>query len=294
MSGSRFWARTAGLLAALVCVAAGATPAHAGTPPDSCGRWSRQVYAITTSGGLTAETICLDPAMAVQQWTHTQVIATSGWGDTYAALWSGEQHGSGRLYYRVAASTGALYWSRDLTTWKDVGQSLGDWRRFTSIISPAVGVLDVLDDQGSVFQLTETDWVTGSDVWTETRLTSAFGADQLVGADGESPFLGMARGATARLVGLTADGAAGPLQITVPQGVVPAQVAPFSFARYRTAAMAITLTGRLALLLPIDCSGDHRIWAVKTSTGAQYAKLFLGEYLPVPGEGPVEWQCDRS
>jgi hypothetical protein len=122
----RVWLRRFTLIAVVAVSAAtlAVTPALADPGPDpspECALWERRVYAMTTDGGLVEHKYCLDVTRVVSRWTSSRVVATEGWADTSAVFWSGERYGDG-AFYRVSASLGRLYWSRDLSSWQQVSK----------------------------------------------------------------------------------------------------------------------------------------------------------------------------
>ncbi|TWP47019.1 hypothetical protein FKR81_33765 [Lentzea tibetensis] len=264
------------------------TPALADPPPDPCALWERQVYAITTAGGLVEHRFCLETNRDASRWAGEQVVAREGWADVAAVFWSGVRHGTG-VYYRVSATTGGLYWSADLLSWQQVGAS--DWRGFTSLISTEPGVIYGTDKAGAVHRWVHSGWQDGADTWDGERIVALSGASRLIG-DTREGIIGLtgdgtvtAWTATGRVVGRTK------LRITVPDIVAPEQIVAFDLSpKYPTSAFAITTTGRLAVLMPTSCESNNRVWRVDEEKGSGYRKVFTGGYV-ANGQGPVEWQC---
>jgi hypothetical protein len=85
----------------------------------------------------------------------------------------------------------------------------------------------------------------------------------------------------------------GKVRISVPAAVVPEQIVSFDFRTHRTAGFAITRTGQLGLLLPVNCHTDVRTWYVTDQTGAQYRQVFAVDAV-VRDPLPVEWQCVKQ
>jgi hypothetical protein len=254
------------------------------------------VYAITAAGGLVEHTFCPDPdpARPGSRWVATTVVATSGWADTSAAFWSGADSGHG-AFYRVSATTGGLYWSADLLTWRQVAAfSVADWRGYRSFVSPLPGLIYGTDKAGVVRRWTHLGWQDGADIWGPSGVAGAMPKSSrllgktiegLIGLDATQP--------TAVVSNWSDDFVQGKVRITVPAAVVPEQIVPFDFPTHRTAGFAITRTGRLGLLLPLNCHLDTRTWYLTDETGAQYRQVFAVDAL-VPDPLPVEWQCVRQ
>jgi hypothetical protein len=294
----RVWLRRFTLIAVVAVSAAtlAVTPALADPGPDpspECALWERRVYAMTTDGGLVEHKYCLDVTRVVSRWTSSRVVATEGWADTSAVFWSGERYGDG-AFYRVSASLGRLYWSRDLSSWQQVSKgSTTDWRAFTSLVSPEPGVIYGTDKSGAVRQWAHYGWQDGTGTVTDSRVVAMLPkASRLLGQTDDG-FVG--------LDGTNTDAVAstwsvrfirGPVRITVPHTVaLSEQVVPFDLGnRYPTSAFALTNAGTLAVLIPRGCSTPDRTWDLSEEIGDGYRQVFAGGYVR-NGAGPVEWQC---
>lgn len=261
------------------------TPAQAGEP---CALWERQVFAITTSGGLVEHTFCLDADRTVSRWVTENVVATSGWDQVSTAFWSGEEKTAG-VYYRVVGH--GLYWSRDLRSWQQIGTTT-DWSRYTSLISAAPGVIYATEPSGAVLRLTHLGWQDGADTWAGKEPAGSLpGGSVLLGSTRDG-FAALTNSGIENVVTLWTDGfGTVRLRITVPVGVEPTSVVPFDLQqKYRNSGFGLTTAGRLVVLLPINCAKLKRDWRADDETGGGYRKIFGGGYLQ-RGVAPVEWQC---
>jgi hypothetical protein len=297
-----------GAVFAAVFVGSAGVPAVAGEPPtpDSCALWERKVLAVTVDGGLSGTMFCLEPSMTAPRWGTTTVIATKGWKDTQAVFWSGEVGGRG-VYYRVLSSSPQLYWSQDLENWRPVGatgaaasRGLGpapqlDWRAFRSFTSPHPGVIYGTDLDGVVHRWAHTGWQSGVDTWGPAQTPVALAKGSLLLGATEEGYLGLDATQSGAVLSdwHTEEFSKGDLRITVPAEIVPEQVVPFTFGKYRTSGFALTRAGRVALLLPENCSPLARKWYVQSEVAGKARLVFAGDYHHI-GSGPVEWQCVPS
>jgi hypothetical protein len=292
------WLRRGAVAAALAVVAAGTqtAPAASADPPPACGIGQRQVYAITVTGGLVEHTFCPDPdhARAGSRWVGSRVVSTTGWSDASAVFWSGVDRDHG-AFYRVSATTGGLYWSADLQSWRQVAAfSLTDWRGYRSFMSPQPGVLYGTDKAGVVHQWIHLGWQTGADTWGPAGVAGAVSKGSRLLGETREGLIGLDAAQPGAVVSNWSESfVQGKLRITVPAAVVPEQIAPFEFASYRTSAFALTRGGRLALLLPVSCQADVRTWYVTDETGEQYRQVFAADS-SVRDPLPVEWQCVKQ
>jgi hypothetical protein len=279
------------LVAAAACLSALlVVPAPAGAA-GPCGKWERRVFAITATGGLVQHTFCVDAwRNTTSRWTGESVVATTGWADTATVFWSGKVHDFGGVYYRVSASSGALFWSKDLLSWRQIGAGR-DWRAYPSLISTEPGVLYGTDAAGVLRRWAHLGWQDGSDQWgAEVPITQLRGA-RLLGSTSDG-FVGVTD--EPNFAHVWASGLAPKFRIFVPPGVDRNRLVPFDLElRYRNSAFGLTSTGRIVVLLPTACEQADRAWKADDETGpGGYRLIFAGNYLPYAG--PVEWQCNDT
>ncbi|MET8765014.1 hypothetical protein [Lentzea sp. NPDC004782] len=277
------------LVAVVACLSALlVVPAPAGAVA-SCGKWERRVFAITATGGLVQHTFCLDAnRTTMSRWTSESVVATTGWADTATAFWSGKLHDSGGVYYRVSASTGALLWSNDLTSWRYVGTGR-DWRDYTSLISTEPGVIYGTDRYGVLHRWAHLGWRDGSNQWSDDVPLQGSPGARLLGSTSDG-LVGVPN--VPNVVQVWTPSLAAKFRIFVPPGVDPNRLVPFDLElRFRNSAFGLTSAGRIVVLLPTVCAEADRMWKADDETGAGgYRLIFAGNY--VPYSGPVEWQCN--
>jgi hypothetical protein len=293
----RAWLRRGTLIAVVAMSAAttAVTPALADpgpAPASDCKLWERQVYAITTAGGLVEHDYCLEASRVVSRWTGSRVIAATGWEDTSAVFWSGDRYNDG-VFYRVSASFGRLYWSRDLSSWQPVSRtSLTDWRRFTSLVSPEPGVIYGTDKSGAVHRWVHTGWQDGTGTLADDGVVGVLpGASRLFGQTDDG-LIGLdGTGADAVASAWSPEFVKSSLRITIPPTVLTERIVPFDLGfKYPTSAFALSNAGSLAVLLPGNCAKSTRTWLVHEEIGNGYRQVFAGGYVR-HGQGPVEWQC---
>lgn len=268
------------------------TPAKASEP---CALWERQVYAITTEGGLVEHMFCLDAnrVAGMTRWGGERVIATSGWGDVSTAFWSGDVHGGG-VYYRVVGS--GLFWSADLQTWRQIRRGT-DWSGFTSLISSEPGVIYGTEPSGAVRRWVHVGWQNGLDRWGDDSMEAALPArSRLLGYTGNG-FVGVDSTDPSDIVNVwLSNFITNWVRMAVPPGVDRDRLVPFDLEqRYLNSAFGLTAAGKVVVLLPIGCKKFMRAWKADDETGSGgYRYIFAGGYGRPRGAGPVEWQCGGS
>ncbi|MFI6095700.1 hypothetical protein ACIA8G_09115 [Lentzea sp. NPDC051213] len=257
-------------------------------PGEPCSLWERQVYAITTTGGLVEHGFCLEANRTVSRWAGERVVATSGWGEVSQAFWSGTVHGTG-VYYRVDA--GVLQWSSDLQSWQRIGAWI-DWSTVTSLTSAEPGVIYGTEPSGKVRKWVHLGWQDGTDTWGRTSVVGTLPPASALLGQTRDGFIGIDGTGLGDVVHVWPEGfATTSFRISVPPGVERGRLVPFDLQqRYPNSAFALTSAGRLALLLPVKCEKLDRAWRADDETGGGYRQIFAGGYVE-HGTGPVEWQC---
>ncbi|MGW4210584.1 hypothetical protein ACWEIJ_21515 [Lentzea sp. NPDC004789] len=284
-----------GLRRLLIAAAVGLSALLVVPPPagavERCPKWERKVFAITATGGLVQHTFCVDATRkSTSRWTGERVIATGGWSDTATVFWSGKGHDFGGVYYRVSASTGTLFWSNNLTSWRKIGADR-DWRAYTSLLSTEPGVIYGTDASGTLRRWTHLGWQDGSDQWGAEVPVSGLAGARLLGSTADG-FVGMT--AAPNVVQVWTLGLTSKFRIFVPPVVELSRLVAFDMEqRYPNSAFGLTADGKIVVLVPNGCAQGDRLWQADDQTGGGYRLIFLGAFVPYGG-GPVEWQCGNT